>query len=286
MLVTDMKNVMEIIKKRESIRTYDDTKPVSEEDRCRLEECMMDNRVGPLGNAVRFCLLELGRVSRDELRRLGTYGVIRGAGLYLLGAVPDAAGSMEDLGFCMERIILETTALGLGSCWLAGTFRRSSFARQMGLEEGELLPAISPIGYAADKKSVLEKMMKMGARSQRRKPWHELFFSGDRKTPLTETEAGIYREALEAVRLGPSASNRQPWRIIKDLEGRFHLYLQENRFYNRALGKIRIQNMDMGIAMCHFSLVAGVTGIPGRWLREARTKDIFDLSYIASWQAE
>jgi hypothetical protein len=83
--------------------------------------------------------------------------------LYLLGAVTEEPGGMEDLGFCMERIILEATVLGLGSCWMAGTFRRSSFARQMGLLEGELLPAISPIGYAADKKSVIERIMKKGS---------------------------------------------------------------------------------------------------------------------------
>ncbi|MDO9535842.1 MAG: nitroreductase family protein [Bacillota bacterium] len=282
---TDMENSMEIIKKRESIRTYDEASPVDEAARSWLEECMKENGVGPLGNAVRFRLLDLGKVSRDELRQLGTYGVIRGAGLYLLGAVSEGAGGMEDLGFCMERIILEATVLGLGSCWLAGTFRRSSFARQMELSEGELLPAISPIGYAAAKKSVIERMMKKGAGSRWRKPWGELFFAADGKSPLAEAEAGIYRDALGAVRLGPSASNRQPWRIIKDREGRFHLYLQENRFFNRALGKVRIQNIDMGIAMCHFSLVATAKGMPGRWVRETRTEDFPGLTHIAGWQA-
>jgi len=285
-LVTVMKGAMEIIKKRESIHTYDDTKPVGEEVRSRLEECIRENCTGPLGTSIHFRLLDLGKVSRDELRRLGTYGVIRGAGLYLLGAVPDKEGVLEDLGFCMERIILEATALGLGTCWIAGTFRRSSFARQMGLVEGELLPAISPIGYAADKKSVIEEMMRRWASSQRRKPWSELFLGPDGQTPLTGEEAGIYREALEAVRQGPSASNRQPWRIIKDREGRFHLYLQENRFYNRALGKIRVQNIDMGIAMCHFSLVAMEKGMSGRWVREAQAQGFPGLSYIAGWQAE
>ena len=280
-----MENAMEVIKKRESIRTFDKARPVDETALSRLEECMKENVIGPLGNAVRFRLLDLGTVSRAELRQLGTYGVIRDAGHYLLGAVFEGPGNMEDLGFCMERIILEAAVLGLGSCWMAGTFRRSSFARQMGLSEGELLPAISPIGYAADKKSVIERIMKKGAGSHRRKPWSELFFAADGKSPLVESEVGSYRNALEAVRQGPSASNRQPWRIIKDRKGRFHLYLEENRFYNRALGKIRIQNLDMGIAMCHFSLVATAKGMPGRWVRETRIEVFPGLSYIASWQA-
>ncbi|OPL10531.1 MAG: hypothetical protein AVO34_10725 [Firmicutes bacterium ML8_F2] len=41
------------------------------------------------------------------------------------------------------------------------------------------------------------------------------------------------------------------------------LYLQENKPYNRFLGKIRIQNIDMGIAMCHFALVAEEQNLPG-----------------------
>ncbi len=274
---------MDIIRLRQSIRTYDPARPVGGEPRSRLETCMRDNCAGPLGNTVRFKLLDLGEVSRDELRRLGTYGVIRGAGLYLLGAVPDTAGSMEDLGYCMERVILEATALGVGTCWLAGTFRRGSFARQMGLGKGELLPAISPIGYAADNKRVIEKLMKRGARSQQRKPWNQLFFAADGWTPLTAEEAGSYGDALEAVRLGPSASNRQPWRIMKDGEGRFHLYLQENRLYNRALGKILIQNIDMGIAMCHFALVARENGVTGRWVREAQAQEFPGWTYIAGW---
>lgn len=281
-----MENAMQIIKQRVSVRTYDPARPVGEAERSRLEACMRENRSGAFRNTVRFKLLDLGDVSREELRQLGTYGVIRGASLYLLGAVPDTEGALEDLGYCMERVILEAEALGLGSCWIAGTFRRSSFARQMGLAKGELLPAISPIGYAAGKKSMLEQLMKRGARARRRKPWHELFFGPDGRTPLNEAATGSYRDALEAVRLGPSAVNRQPWRIIKDREGRFHLYLQENRFYNRSLGKIRVQNIDMGIAMCNFSLAAREQGLAGRWVRVAQAQGFPGLNYIACWQAD
>ena len=285
-MLTQLNDAMEIIKKRESVRTYDPARPVGEDARFLLEKCMRENCVGPLGTTVRFQLLDLGQVRREELRRLGTYGVISGAGLYLLGAVPDTAVSLEDLGCCMERVILEATALGLGTCWLAGTFRRSSFARQIGLRKGELLPAISPIGYAAEKKTVIEKLMKKGARSQQREPWNVLFFAADGRTPLVEADAGSYADALESVRLGPSGVNRQPWRIIKGREGRFRLYLAESRLFNRALGKIRTQNMDMGIAMCHFAMVARENGLPGRWEREAQAQGYPGLTYIAGWQAD
>ena len=125
---------------------------------------------------------------------------------------------MEDLGYCMEKLILELVSMGLGTCWMAGTFRRSSFAAQMDLEEGELLPAISPVGYPADRASLTERVMRYGVRADRRKPFEELFLEAD-GSPLTREAAGLYWDALEAVRLGPSASNRQPWRMLRDEGG-------------------------------------------------------------------
>ncbi len=218
-----------------------------------------------------------------EIKRLGTYGVIRGAKYFILGAVEEKPRAMEDLGYTMEKIILKTTSLGLGTCWLAGTFRRSAFAEKMELTESELLPAITPLGYAAEKRSTLDKMMRRSAASKKRKPWSELFFKDVDKTPLTEKEAGNFKQVLEAVRIGPSASNRQPWRIIREDAARFHLYLEENKMYNRMLGKIRIQNIDMGIAMCHFELAARKLKLPGSW--KVGLEDPFhtDMQYIASW---
>ena len=263
-----MENVMQVISKRISVRTYDNSKPVEPEALNRMQELVHNSHTGPFGNPVRFRLLYLGELSRRELRRLGTYGFIQGASYYLLGAVPDREGNMEDLGYCMEKIILEATALNLGTCWLAGTFRRSSFARQICLNQGELLPAVTPVGYPDSQKSLLERMMKAGAGSRRRKSWEQLFFNNDEQTPLTEEDAGVYRDALEAVRLAPSAANRQPWRFLKKGEGEFYLYLKENLLFNRAMGKIRTQNIDMGIAMCHFELVAKEKGLNGVWKKD------------------
>ena len=210
--------------------------------------------------------------------------MVRGARLYILAAVKDVPGSQLDLGYCLEKIILEATAMGLGTCWLGGTFRRSSFARQMGLAEDELMPAVTPVGYPAESAALQDRVARVGARSTQRKPWSELFFSADGKTPLTENEAGAYRDALEAVRLGPSAKNRQPWRIVRDEKGRYHLYLKEDRIINRAFGKIRLQHLDMGIAMAHFELAAREWGIEGRWEPRAAAVPLPGLEHIALWE--
>lgn len=273
---------METIQNRISVRTYD-AAPVSGTLKARLQALFGENKAGPFGSPVRFRLLDLDTVSREELRRLGTYGIIKGARLFILGAVKERERCLEDLGYCMEKIILEATAVELGTCWLGGTFRRSSFAARMELAPDELLPAITPVGYPAEKISTTDRLFRYRAGSRRRKPWAELFFAADGKTPLAEEEAGRYREALEAVRLAPSASNRQPWRVLKDETGLYHLFLKEDRLYNRALGKIRIQEIDMGIAMCHFELVAVQQGSGGQWKQAAPAVILPGLEYICSW---
>lgn len=277
-----MKEAMEVIKKRISVRSYAAI-PLDEALKEKLQSILEDNKIGPFGNMVRFRLLDFDTVGRTELRSLGTYGVIKGARLFILAAVKKRKRNMEDLGFCMEKIILEATALGLGTCWLGGTFRRSRFAVRIDLADDELLPAITPVGYPAEEIALSDRMLRYGAGSHRRKSWHELFFASDGNTPLAEEETGEYREPLEAVRLGPSASNRQPWRVLRDEAGFYHLYLKENMLYNRALGKIRIQNIDMGIAMCHFALAAEETGLDGSWKEVTPNPNVQGLNYIATW---
>lgn len=273
----------EAIKKRISVRKYS-REPVGHTERAELEEYSSENARGPFGAQVRFQLLDFDPLGREEMRCLGTYGVIRGARLYLLGAVREGAGALEDLGYCMEKIILKATAMGLGTCWLGGTFKRAAFVATMNLAEDELLPAITPVGYATDDLSLSDRMMRFGASSNKRKPWSELFLSADGSTPLEEKDAADYRDILEAVRIGPSASNRQPWRIVRDESGCYHLFLKENKIYNRIMGKIRMQNIDMGIAMCHFEMVAKELKLPGRWLRDEQSPSVSGLKYIATWR--
>lgn len=276
-----MKNAMEIIQKRISVRNYS-PRPVSHKLEAELEKICGENQAGPFQSFPRFQMLKFEEIPGEELRSLGTYGVIRGAQLYILGAVKEGGYCMEDLGYCMERIILEATALGLGTCWLAGTFKRGSFAKQMNIKEGELLPAITPVGYPAEQKTTINDLIRFVVRAHRRKPWEELFFNAEGK-PLSKEEAGPFGDALEAVRLAPSATNRQPWRMVKDRKGRFHLFVKETPMYNRMLGKIRIQNIDMGIAMCHFELVARQSGNQGSWQGKEPELEFPGLKFIASW---
>ncbi len=279
-----MGSIIDAIHKRKSVRNYTG-QPVEGEKLEEIRQMLRTHTQGPFGNQVRFELVDMAEAGNQEVRKLGTYGFIRGASLYIVPAIHDNPKAVIDLGYCFETIILHCTDLGLGTCWLGGTFTRTSFAQQVNTSADEICPAISPIGYAHEKKTLRERALRTMAKSDRRRPWHELFFSGDINTGLTREEAGAYAEPLECVRLGPSATNNQPWRIIKDRNAdHFHLLLRRTRGYDKMIRSVDLQLIDMGIAMCHFELAAGETGLSGKWKEPDLSMDIGEASYIATWE--
>lgn len=275
--------IVETIKSRTSCRTYSDEQ-VEIEKLSELQNFLISNKAAPFGSNVRFQLLNLDEREIGNIKNLGTYGVIRGARQFIVGAVKKYPMAMEDYGYCMEMNILKATALGLGTCLLGGTFNRSGFAQRINLKEDELLPVISPVGYAGDKKTIIDKTFRWIAGSGKRKPWDDLFYDGNMAKHLTRESVESYETPLECVRLSPSASNKQPWRIIKDNNRAiFHFYLRRTPGYDKLFKEIKLQNVDMGIAMCHFALSVNEFGLPGNWKVNNPQISTDDMEYIASW---
>jgi hypothetical protein len=277
--------ITEIIKKRFSCRTYSER---SIEDKVLQEFLTIVNDIhkGPFGNQPNFRLIHLTSFTIQEAKKLGTYGVIKNARLFVVGTIKNGHLAMEDYGYCKEEIILKATALGLGTCWLGGTFQSSNFAQAVDLQKDELLPTITPIGYPAGEKSFTEKIMRRVAGSDNRKPWSDIFFAEDFSTLLTQKQAGIYSRALENVRLAPSASNKQPWRILYDAQQNiFHFFIARSFSY-KLIGTVSLQDIDLGIAMSHFALTLQELGIKGKWRVDSTAPKEKSLDYIVSWQGE
>jgi len=148
--------ITEIIKKRFSCRTYSER---SIEDKVLQEFLTIVNDIhkGPFGNQPNFRLIHLTSFTIQEAKKLGTYGIIKNARLFIVGTIKNGHLAMEDYGYCKEEIILKATALGLGTCWLGGTFQSSNFAQAVDLQKDELLPTITPIGYPAGEKIIYRK---------------------------------------------------------------------------------------------------------------------------------
>ncbi len=285
-----MESMIEAINKRISVRSYAD-RPIEDDKKKQLINLLQSTNEGPFGHKVRFALVDFSEMDRNEIRNLGTYGFISGAQLFIVSAVKDGFGEIGvarefvDLGYCFEKIILNATNLGMGTCWLGGTFKRANFAKRANATEDEIVPAISPIGYARDRRTVREVLVRRFANSDQRKPWEELFFEGNLHIPLSGESAGAYAVPLECVRLGPSASNNQPWRVVyQKQQGAFHFYLKRTLGYNKFNGKIDLQLVDMGISMCHFELSAREKGLDGMWEVVKPDLDMGDAEYIATWK--
>jgi nitroreductase len=255
--------MLENMAKRRSVRTYSPEK-VEAGLKDALLEYAGKNGTGPFGNTIRFIPVEIPQSDSDELKFLGTYGMIRGATLYLAGSVKKAPFAMEDFGYCMEKAVLKATELGLGTCWLGGSLNRGNFSSRTGLLAGEVIPAVTPVGYAGDNPRLWESTVRLFIGANNRKPFNTLFFSENEAVSLNEEPDDPVSQALNAVRIAPSASNKQPWRIIQKGQ-EFHFYMDEDKPYNSVFKDIKIQNLDMGIAMAHFELAMNELGRSGSW---------------------
>jgi nitroreductase len=281
------KPTTEVIQQRFSCRTYLDM-PIKEDTREQLDRFLSSPHRAPFGTPTRFKLIAASERDRDALRGLGTYGFIKGATGFLVGVVSQGDRSLEDFGYRMEEIILFATALGLGTCWLGGTFTRSRFADKMGIQSGEGMPAVASVGYISDQRRLMDRVIRRQARGSTRLSWEWLFFDEQFGAPLSREAAGAYAIALDMVRLGPSASNKQPWRILRG-EATWHFYVQRTRGYRRTNEQLfhvdDMQRIDMGIAMSHFELTLKELGLGGRWIVDepkiARPDDL--TAYTASW---
>jgi nitroreductase len=279
--------ITDIIRERFSCRTYLDA-PIGEEIRQKLEEACSLAKRGPFGTKVRYRLVAAAQGDLDALKGLGTYGFVRGATGFVLGAVGGGDRNLEDFGCRMEEIVLFATDLGLGSCWLGGTFTKSSFAARMGLRQHEWMPSVVSVGYIAEERRFLDRVIRQAVGAKTRQPWASLFFAERFGVPLSRNAAGAYYEPLEMVRLGPSAANRQPWRIVKG-DGAWHFFVEHGKDYQAGLRRIaqpvNLQRVDMGIAMCHFELAAREAGLTGRWVVDEPDLEMPDgrTEYTASW---
>jgi len=219
----------------------------------------------PFGSRPRFGVIDNEKVRAENLFSAGSYGMIKGARYYLAALVRrDEPRRWEDAGFALEAAVLHASGLGLGTCWIGGVFDRRRFGRVLGIRADEQLPAVVAVGRPAEKRSLRDRLVRWSAKGDRRKPVADLFFAGGWDSSLVMEDAGEWGQALECVRLAPSASNKQPWRIVR-LGNAFHFHLARDKAYSAMMPLADLQRIDLGIAMCHFQFSAAELGLQGKW---------------------
>jgi nitroreductase len=197
--------------------------------------------------------------SPDEVLRgiVASYGKIKGAqALIAFVGVTDDRYVNEKIGYTGEGIVLEATAMGLGTCWVGGSmfFRRGLAESIVGAGEKERVFAVTPVGHAAEVFSFAERAQTAFGMLHRRKPLAEMVSGLDEKK-----WPDWIKSALEAARLAPSAVNRQPWRFY--VEPNSITISVDSSLLEWGISK----RLDCGIAMLHIEAAALDSGVKGRW---------------------
>ncbi len=157
----------------------------------------------------------------------------------------------EKLGYYGEQLVLLAEMQGLSTCWVAGTYDRSS--ARVDLAEGEVLHDVIPIGYAPSKIPLKQRTIRAGIRG-RSKDMADLYRG---PSPLASAPEWI-AACIDAVWKAPSAINEQPVVFVQDAP---------DSPIRAELVRVKsgMEYTDLGIAKYHFQAIAEACGVSGAW---------------------
>ena len=168
-----------------------------------------------------------------------SYGMLSGVNHYIgFIANDDDPDADEKIGYYGELLVLHATVLGLGTCWVGGTFSKSK--TPFILAEGERLACLITVGKVEVEPSSKEKFIyKL---THRKTKSVEEMFTSDGAVP------DWFLKGMEAVRKAPSAMNKQPVMFTYQ-DGCVTATVKSTTKYLIAF--------DLGIAKLHFELASG-----------------------------
>lgn len=218
--------IMDVIRARHSVRAYNG-KPIEGEAEEKIRQ-MIDEANAESGLNIQLCL--------GDSEALGglipRYGSFKNADNYIALVGKKSGDFQEKCGYYGERLVLELMKMGIGSCWIAGTYSRSK--TKVTMESGEKLACIISIGYA-DHMGVPRKT----------KPLEALCDVSGEMPPW-------FRRGLEAAQLAPTAINQQ----------NFKFSLEGGKVFAKA-GIGPYTKIDLGIVKYHFE--CGASGGDWTW---------------------
>ena len=152
------------------------------------------------------------------------YGQFSGCRNYF--AMVGPSHEEEAIGYYGEKLVLLCQELGLNTCWVALTFKKSKV--NVDAAAGEKLHVVIALGYGED-----------FGRPHKSKSAAEV-------SNVTELAPQWFKDGVEAALLAPTAVNQQ----------KFSFTLTENKVLARTR-RTFYGRMDLGIAKYHFELGAG-----------------------------
>ncbi len=265
---TGMK-IIEAIERRMSVRAYE-RQPIPEMELRELTK--FADSVPALTPARMIFHLDIsgGVIGGGMSGVIGDYGKLITAPHYLAILSEESEGCLIDAGYRFERVVLESTRRGFGTCWIGGFFNEPKLLQRLGVPDGLRAVALTPLGYPARGmiKGALQRMTRQAIGATKRKLVNDVFHWIEYGRPLPPAATvGDYGTMIEAIRRAPSWANKQPWRFIAGPDGillfKTDQQVKEGKDYHLV---------DCGIVMSHLELAAGELGHPGAWDLQPRRK--------------
>ncbi|KAJ51780.1 nitroreductase [Clostridium tetanomorphum] len=230
-------NFIEAINKRHSVRKYIN-KPV--------EEIVFNNLDKFISNTPRlyndidmkiYVVRHGEKIHKISKGIIGSYGKIK-APHYLIVTSEEKEGYLENIGFVLEKIVLQLTMLNIATCWIGGFIKKELLDSIIEIPKNHKPTIVIAFGYGKEGNDIINKISK----GYKRKSMGE-FASGNFD--------GEWIDILEMIRKAPSAMNFQPWRLFKN-ENEIDLYIVKRNFIGKKLEVLN--RIDAGIALCHLNI--------------------------------
>ena len=218
-------DIKEAIKERHSVRQFKDL-PVKSEDREKLEALIKD------------CNAESGlniQLIVDDPECFDTflahYGKFKNAKNYIAMVGSKSLEKLDEkCGFYGQKIVLEAQALGLNTCWVAGTYGKGKCKANKNADEK--IVCVIALGYG-ESQGVAHKS----------KPLSKLCTVPEADLP---DAPAWFRDGLEAAILAPTALNQQ--KFLVSLEGDEALITKKGGMMTQ---------LDLGIVKYNFEAASG-----------------------------
>lgn len=180
-----------------------------------------------------MAFMEDGSGAFGKLRK--SYGLFTNVrSLILMKGKKDDRDLKEKIGYYGEDLVLAITDLGLGTCWVGGTFDKE----ELPIDRGEELACVVVVGKVAAP-SLTEKMVR-SATHRKVKSLEERIISDQ---PLPQW----VEDGMKAVLFAPSAKNTQ----------KVMFKYGDNILSAQIADDYSMDLIDLGIAKKHFEIGAG-----------------------------
>lgn len=236
-------NITQAIDVRRSRRAYS-SEPILPQQAALLKS-RIDEYNQKSGLSIRF--LENGSFAFSGIRK--SYGMFSGVrSLFIMKGPKSDPNLKEKIGYFGQLLVLEATVLGLGTCWVGGTFDRS------GIRKGpdEELVCVITVGQVPVSQTLKEKLIYKAIHRKTKSLEQLCQFPGmaGKKGGDEAAEKKLpewLKAGLKSVQKAPSTRNTQKV-MFMEKDGLLQAYVPDTYTFDRV---------DLGIAKLHFELAAG-----------------------------